>query len=329
MRSVVISSGHGLKVRGASGYLDEVNEARRVTDTVGNLLWSASVPVQIFHDNTSNTKDQNLKTIVSYHNSQTRDLDVSVHFNAYKTTSGPMGTEVLYVTQQTLAREASAVIASVGHFINRGGKKRTDLYFLNNTDKPAILIEVCFCDSKSDCDLYNLNFAAICNAIAEVIGNVQIGKPEEIPSLPPDGTNTGEWQTDIETTVFGGSNDPNNSAYPPYEYIDDNVLGCSLPWRVPDPRPRVVVRNKANGKQAIVEIVDLGPWMVDDDYAGKNTRPVAETCFFDRTPLPGGPNAGQVPSNAAGLDVTPAVDRAIGLQGKGMCDWAFLEEGSV
>ena len=35
-------------------------------------------------------------------------------------------------------------------FINRGAKKRTDLFFLNNTEMPAILMEVCFVDSEAD-----------------------------------------------------------------------------------------------------------------------------------------------------------------------------------
>jgi hypothetical protein len=34
MRSVVISSGHGSIVRGAAGVLDEVDEARRVVETI-------------------------------------------------------------------------------------------------------------------------------------------------------------------------------------------------------------------------------------------------------------------------------------------------------
>ena len=48
---------------------------------------------------------------------------------------------VLLVTQPTLAGEMSAAIAEAGGFIDRGAKKRTDLFFLNNTEMPAVLIE--------------------------------------------------------------------------------------------------------------------------------------------------------------------------------------------
>lgn len=165
---VVISSGHGLYVRGACGILDEVDEARRVVDFVANELKFRGIDVVTFHDNTSHSQNENLKTIVDFHNEQVRDLDVSVHFNAYEQVEGPMGTECLYVTESTLANQIADAIASVG-FLDRGAKKRTDLYFLNNTDKPAVLIEVCFVDSETDAGIYSSQFDLICEAIASAI----------------------------------------------------------------------------------------------------------------------------------------------------------------
>src|SRR5215470_17989392 len=96
---IVISSGHGKYIRGASGYLDEVDEARKVVNRVAELWRTMNTGVETFHDDTSRDQSTNLRTIVNYHNSKSRDLDVSVHFNAYQTNSKPMGTEVLYVTQ--------------------------------------------------------------------------------------------------------------------------------------------------------------------------------------------------------------------------------------
>jgi N-acetylmuramoyl-L-alanine amidase len=183
--SIVISSGHGKYIRGASGYLDEVDEARKVVDEVAKMLKTAGVSVKTFHDNTSHDQSTNLHTIVNYHNAQDRELDVSVHFNAYETTSKPMGTEVLYVTQSELARTVSVAISDAGDFIDRGPKKRTDLYFLNNTEEPAILIETCFVDSSTDANLYDQNFTRICQSIAESISGEPIGEPIEPPVEPP------------------------------------------------------------------------------------------------------------------------------------------------
>jgi N-acetylmuramoyl-L-alanine amidase len=166
---IVISSGHGKYVRGASGILDEVDEARRVVGQVADELRDRGVDVKVFHDDTSHSQNENLNTIVDYHNAQERDLDVSVHFNAYEQVSKPMGVEVLYVTQSALAGEVSAAIADCG-FLDRGAKKRTDLFFLNSTEMPSILIETCFVDSEADAEVYHNQFAAICDAIASILG---------------------------------------------------------------------------------------------------------------------------------------------------------------
>src|SRR6516162_6504586 len=130
---IVISSGHGLHIRGAHGILDEVDEARRVVDRTADLLRNRDIGVDVFHDDVSTTQEQNLERIVDHHNALIRDLDISVHFNAFEATSSPMGTEVLYVTQDALANDLSADMASTLGLPDRGGKYRSDLYFLNNT----------------------------------------------------------------------------------------------------------------------------------------------------------------------------------------------------
>lgn len=189
---IVISSGHGKHVRGAAGNpgLDEVNEARRVVDHLADKLDARGCAVTVFHDDTSKSQNENLNTIVAFHNSQVRDLDVSVHFNAYQQTTKPMGTEVLYLTQGPLASKVSSAIASVG-FINRGPKVRSDLAFLNKTEMPSILIEVCFVDSAADVEIYNKNFDAICENIATALVGEgddveEIDEIDEIPLPPPD-----------------------------------------------------------------------------------------------------------------------------------------------
>ena len=181
---VVISSGHGLHVRGASGILDEVDEARKVTEHLADELRIRGVDVVTFHDDTSRSQSENLETIVAYHNGLTRELDISVHFNAFEQTSQPRGTEVWYYSESGLAGQVSAAIAKSSGLINRGAKKSKDLYFLNATKMPAILLEICFVDSVADADIYSVskNFDAICEAIADVLG----GEEEETEAPPTD-----------------------------------------------------------------------------------------------------------------------------------------------
>lgn len=200
---IVISSGHSKYCRGCSGYIDEVDEARRVTDQVAINLSSVGVKVEVFHDDVSKTQKENLNRIVAFHNSEERDLDVSVHFNAYETTGAPMGTECLYVTAEALAQKMAADIALASGLKNRGPKKRSDLYFLNQTEEPAILIEVCFVDSKADSDLYRAHFDEICAAIAQTISGVPESEPEPEPEPPAEGT----FYTRGKASTFGGPHD--------------------------------------------------------------------------------------------------------------------------
>jgi peptidoglycan hydrolase-like protein with peptidoglycan-binding domain len=189
---IVISSGHGLHVPGASGYLDEVTCAREIVDQVAVYLRRAGVDTIVFHDNTSHSVDENLDTIVSFHNNQgPHDYDVSVHLNAFEATSKCMGTEVIYVTQSTLAANISEAIADAADLPNRGGKyDERGLAFLWNTNAPAVLVEVLFVDSRCDAQHYSDRFDEICGALAAALSGQPIspgepGRPERPPIEPP------------------------------------------------------------------------------------------------------------------------------------------------
>jgi N-acetylmuramoyl-L-alanine amidase len=168
------------KVAGAIGILNEHNEAVRVVEKVAEYLRQMGVSVHTFHDNVSNTQGKNLATIVNYHNSQSRDLDVSIHFNAASRTDQPRGTEVLYYDNASLASSVAGAIAAASGLKNRGPKQDKGLYFLRNTKKPAVLIEVCFVDSSADANIYNSHFDAICKAIAETLAGRKVTQPTTV-----------------------------------------------------------------------------------------------------------------------------------------------------
>jgi N-acetylmuramoyl-L-alanine amidase len=307
---VVLSSGHSLKVRGASGYLDEVDEARKVVETVADLLLKHGVGVQTFHDDISDTQSENLEAIVDFHNQQQRDLDVSVHFNAHHTTGTPMGTEVLYISDADTAAHVVNAIAKSG-LVNRGAKKRTDLYFLNNTEEPAILIETCFCDSSADADLYLDKFMPICRLIAASIALSLNGTIVRLPERPSD---IPDNQRDITASVFGGEDDYNVSAYDEDVVLNDTDLYVALPDRFEGERPNVMVTNRATGKSEVASIEDVGPWNIDDPYWLSGERPQAET-GIDMTGRK---------TNGAGIDLSPALALALGVDGMGIVDWDFV-----
>jgi N-acetylmuramoyl-L-alanine amidase len=166
---LAISSGHSHRDPGAVGIVRERDENVRVADTLGQIVNSMSGhSAVVYHDNTSKNSRENVNGTAAWHNQQTRDLDVQIHFNAFKPTEAPRGTEMLYRSDPTRPRaaRASRAVADAGDLLDRGAKIRTNLGFLNQTQKPAILTEICFVDSAADMRNYRANFDAIVSALA-------------------------------------------------------------------------------------------------------------------------------------------------------------------
>lgn len=148
----VINAGHTKlgKGTGASGYLNESRETRKIAYELMKLLADTDHEViPAVFDKSSN----NLQEVVNLSNNVSADFLISIHLNA----GGGQGCEV-YTWRG--CKEAKAVktcdgLARLG-FRNRGVKDGSKYYILKNT-KPSvktILIEVCFVDSKQDAELY-------------------------------------------------------------------------------------------------------------------------------------------------------------------------------
>ncbi|WP_150284373.1 N-acetylmuramoyl-L-alanine amidase [Rummeliibacillus sp. TYF-LIM-RU47] len=167
-KQFVISSGHGDKVSGAVGILNEHEEAKKVVNRVYDIVTKEyNGEGYKYHETTATTQNQNLANIVNFHNNKDRELDVAIHFNS--ATPAATGTECLYYDQKLLSAKMSAAMATALGIVDRGAKERKELYFLRNTNKPAILLEVCFVTSEKDAAAYRNNFEALCQAIAKVM----------------------------------------------------------------------------------------------------------------------------------------------------------------
>ena len=230
---IAVSAGHGLHIRGAEGPapwgLDEYDENVRVGKrVVADLNSIAGISAEFYTDMVSTTQDENLSRLVAWHNNDAFEgvggddrIDVSIHFNAAEpTTTTPRGTEVFYLTQDDLAGEISAAIAAAGGLKDRGAKYSDGLYFLRHTDAPAVLIEVCFCDSKPDCELYDANFDVICQAIANAIADIEDG--EDQPQRPPPTEPPEEalFYARGSCSWFGGPDDDGVSASEGLAFLD-------------------------------------------------------------------------------------------------------------
>lgn len=163
---IVINAGHTKQGSGtgASRYLTESIETRKVAYEVMKLLADSKHEIiPAVFDKSSD----NLKEAVTLANNKKADLFASIHFNAGK----GQGCEC-YTWQGRKLSPAVGVCEELNKlgFKNRGVKNGSDLYVIKKTTMNAILIEVCFVDTKTDCDLYKkLGVSKIAEAIAKGI----------------------------------------------------------------------------------------------------------------------------------------------------------------
>ena len=177
---IAVRGGHCPRVPGASKFLDELTEDRKVKESaikylkqLGNEVLDVTPP-----DNT-NLSQSDLIYGVDGANHYGADLFVSIHFNkAYDVYNGFLGSEVCVYSPFDTAQRVVNGLASLG-FKNRGQKVRTGLYELKHTNMKAMIIEVCFVESIADVGLYKkLGHDTISKTIAESIANKKLSTIE-------------------------------------------------------------------------------------------------------------------------------------------------------
>ena len=173
------------------GILKESTEARKVTREVIRLLRLAGNKVYDCTVDNGKSEADVLKKIVKKCNAHKVDLDVSIHFNSgagdEKGDGRTTGTEVLVYSTSSAsypyAKRIVKQIAALG-FTDRGVKVRKNLYFLNHTIAPALLVECAFVDDKDDAERYH--YKKMAAAIAEgIIGGEICPYPVPVKSIRP------------------------------------------------------------------------------------------------------------------------------------------------
>lgn len=208
--SFAISSGHSKYVAGAIGIVKEVEEARKIVDRIVDLA-DDIMPVHKFHDDTSRTQKENINRIVAFHNNCNRRADYSMHLNASTGKQDrDIGVEVLYYSDANRkhAEDLASALSQATGLKSRGAKKRTDLGFLKETNKPAFLIEAYFVNSRADVskmdEAHEINAfaAAFVQTVAKYLGlsyQTSSTKPHKIKT----GTYTSEKAAENARQLMG------------------------------------------------------------------------------------------------------------------------------
>ena len=166
---IAIAGGHSAIARGASGYLDEYECDRAFVTQLIDAFDAQGWYVTDCSNEESDVSAE-LREECRIANASGADLFIAVHFNS----GGGTGTEVWhypYSSAETYAQDVSRELASALGLPNRGAKSTTELYVLNHTEMPAILIEVCFVDTEADAAAWHAtSWDALCGAVVRGLG---------------------------------------------------------------------------------------------------------------------------------------------------------------
>lgn len=223
-----VHGGHNRIVQGASKFLNEVVEDRKVKDEVIRLLKSKNHIVHDCTDDVGKTQNDNLKNIVKKCNANTVDLDISIHLNIGRSDSvgdGKTGGVEVWCYDKGTKEYAERICKKISNGLgvtNRGVKYSKDFYVLKNTKAPALLIECCFVDDKDDYKKWNANKCA--KAIVEGILNKTVTENTQSNST----SNTAKFLIKIDNVKKGDTlnirekPDPSSKIVKKLKYDDPN-----------------------------------------------------------------------------------------------------------
>ncbi|MGN2369369.1 N-acetylmuramoyl-L-alanine amidase [Clostridium botulinum] len=149
-----LRAGHSDNCTGAIGIVNEHEQMKKYYEAVKGILEQYGHTAIDCNSNGS-TPNAELSEGVNKANSNNVDLFVSLHMNCFNGQAN--GTEVLVSSTSSkaypIAQRLVNNFAELG-FLNRGVKCER-LFEMNHCEAPNVILEICFCDSKKDIDIYN------------------------------------------------------------------------------------------------------------------------------------------------------------------------------
>lgn len=170
MPLIVLDAGHGGANPGAVyNGRQEKDDVLALTLAVGNILERNGVDV--YYTRTTDIYEAPYQKAMEG-NEAGADYFVSIHRNASPYPNQYTGVESLvynrYGNAARMAYNINSRLEQVG-FVNQGVNERDNLVVLNRTQMPAVLVEVGFINTDADNILFDEQFDAIAQAIADGI----------------------------------------------------------------------------------------------------------------------------------------------------------------
>lgn len=171
--NIFLSVGHSIlkngQITSADGIINEYQYCKKLSYLLQQYLIQKGHQTDLIlcpeYQFQSAKEEQSYK--IPLENQKTYDLCAELHLNAFSTLQAN-GCEVYYKTRRGEPFAVSVTNYLGKRFKNRGAKQRDDLYMLNRTKAPAILIESFFCTNMEDCTRGE-DASTVANLIAEGI----------------------------------------------------------------------------------------------------------------------------------------------------------------
>lgn len=171
--------GHNFKAVGAEGYIKEVVECDKIHNEI-IALYDLTKTKSLNVNPPNYYGDGDVNYSIDKANKNNASFYYSIHMNASEKTSSARGVEIIVFDDKQLPQAKATLnnLVKLG-FKNRGIKTMSELGRqlgeLKRTRMPAMIIEVCFVDSKADVELYqSLGAKRIAKAIFEGVTSIKV-----------------------------------------------------------------------------------------------------------------------------------------------------------
>ena len=221
--SMMLDAGHGGINPGAVyNGRQEKDDALRLVLAIGEILQNNGIDVEytrttdVYESPYQKAREANEAGV---------DYFISIHRNSFPTDNVVSGVEALVYDKSgiklEMAEEIVDQLETIG-FVNLGVKARPDLVVLQRTQMPAVLVEVGFINSDTDNMLFDQNFDAIAQAIADAI----------LDTLDMDDNNDNDHDMDDDRMYQVQTGAFRNRRYA--DRLRDELMRMDFPARVED-----------------------------------------------------------------------------------------------